>query len=88
MPIYEFIDIETHDIHTLTMSIKDKEEYLNKNRNLLSHFSSAPALGDAVRLGLKKPDDGFRERLAKVIEKTPGAQSINNLLSRSVKRSI
>lgn len=88
MPIYEFIDKKTSHVHKVTMSIKDKEEYLKRNENLESYFSQAPALGDAVRLGLKRTDDGFREVLARVIEKSPGAQPLNQHLSRSTKRSI
>lgn len=88
MPIYEFRDINTQETHSSTMSIQAKETYLAENPNLESYFTSAPKLGDAVRLGLKRPDDGFKEILARVIEKTPGASALNNQLSRSSKRSI
>lgn len=88
MPIYEFIDTKTEKVHTVTMSIKEKEEYLARNEHIQSYFTQAPTLGDAVRLGLKKPDDGFKEVLSRVIEKTPGAIGLNDRLSRSTKRSM
>lgn len=87
MPIYEFRNKETNAVHTAVMGIKEKAAYLAANTDLETYFSSAPSLGDAIRLGLKKPDDGFREVLARVIEKTPGAAGLNNQLSRSSKRS-
>ena len=88
MPIYEFIDTKTEKVHTVTMSIKEKEEYLARNEHIQSYFTQATTLGDAVRLGLKKPDDGFKEVLSRVIEKTPGAIGLNDRLSRSTKRSM
>lgn len=84
MPIYEFIDKETKVVHQKIFSIKDKEEYLRDNPNLESYFSSPAALGDSARLGLKKPDEGFREVLSKIIERTPGSHRLNEKLSRSV----
>jgi len=39
---------------------------------------TAPALGDAVRLRIRRPDNGFREVLQKIHEKTPGSTIKNN----------
>ena len=39
---------------------------------------NAPALGDAVRLRVRRPDNGFREVLQKIHEKTPGSTLNNN----------
>lgn len=41
----------------------------------------APALGDSVRLGVRRTDDGFKEVLAKVHEKTYKS-NLNDKLSR------
>ena len=38
----------------------------------------APGLGDAMRLGLQKPSDGFRDVLRRIHERTPGSQLKNN----------
>jgi len=41
----------------------------------------SPSIGDPVRLGVRKVDDGFREVLSKVHEKTYGS-NLNTKLSR------
>lgn len=38
----------------------------------------APAIGDSVKLGLIKPDSGFKEVLQKIHEKTPGSKLKSN----------
>lgn len=44
--------------------------------------AGAPALGDPVRLGITRPDNGFRDVLRRIHEKTPG--SILNTNSRYI----
>ena len=39
---------------------------------------TAPTLGDPVRLGLIKPDNGFKEVLQRIHEKTPGSELRDN----------
>jgi len=39
---------------------------------------TAPTIGDAVRLRIRRPDNGFREVLQKIHEKTPGSTIKNN----------
>lgn len=34
---------------------------------------TAPAIGDAVRLRVRRPDNGFKEVLQKIHESTPGS---------------
>lgn len=48
------------------MSISEREEYLKANPHVNQQIVSAPSLGDPVRLGLKKPDSGFRDRLKEI----------------------
>lgn len=84
MPIYEFKNKITNEITEVKMSIKDKEQYLIDNPDLESYFSTPIPLGDAIRLGLKKPDGGFNEMMSKIVERTPGAQGLNDKMSRSV----
>lgn len=38
----------------------------------------APAIGDPIRLGIKKPDQGFRDLLRRIDQKTPGSTLKNN----------
>jgi len=65
MPTYTFRNSDTGEVFDKLMSWKDREAYLAAN----PHFESiigAPAMGDSVRLGIRKNDDGFREVLSKI----------------------
>jgi hypothetical protein len=88
MPTYEFRNKDTQEIHQEIMSYSDKEKYLIENPEYESVFTSAPSLGDGVRMGFIKPDSGFQEVISKIVERTPGASGLNKHLSRSSKRSL
>jgi hypothetical protein len=53
------------------MSISAREEYLKDNPQYEIVIAEAPLIGDPIRLGLRKPDNGFREVLAKAKEAHP-----------------
>lgn len=74
MPTYEFIDNNTQEVFTKRMSVSDMETYLAENDNIKINYSSAPALADSVRLGIRKPDQNFRDML-KHISKRAGRRS-------------
>ena len=65
MPKYDFRHKESGEIIELTMRISEKEEWLKANPQYESVILGAPSLGDPLRLGLRKPDQGFREVLQK-----------------------
>jgi hypothetical protein len=65
MPKYDFRHRESGEIVELTMRISEKEEWLKANPQYESVILGAPSLGDPLRLGLRKPDQGFREVLQK-----------------------
>ncbi len=65
MPTYTFRNTLTNEVFDKFMSIADREQYFLDNPNLIS-VMGAPAMGDSVRLGIRKPDDGFREVLSKI----------------------
>lgn len=65
MPTYNFIDKNTGEVIERIMKIADKEEFLKANPQYESILLGAPSLGDPVRLGIRKPDQGFREVLQK-----------------------
>lgn len=88
MPTYEFRNKNTGEIHQKIMKIAEREIYLQDNPELESILTSCPSLGDAYRLGLKGTDDGFKEVLSKIVERTPGASALNSSLSRATKRSM
>ena len=71
MPTYNFRHRETGEITEKFFSISVREEYLKDNPQLESILLGAPSLGDPIRLGIRKPDNGFREVLAKAKEAHP-----------------
>ena len=74
MPLYEFRNKETGEVFEKLLSISAKEDYLKENPNVEPFISSAPPLIDPVRLGVRKTDQGFKEVLQRIHEKTPGSQ--------------
>lgn len=66
MPTYTFKNTKTGKVFEEFMSIAAREQYLADNPHITTIIETAPALGDPVRLGLKKPDDGFRDVLRKI----------------------
>ena len=71
MPTYNFRHRETGEITEKFFSFSLREEYLKDNPHLESVLLGAPSIGDPIRLGIRKPDDGFREVLAKAKEAHP-----------------
>lgn len=65
MPIYTFKNKETGEVFDKLISLSDRENYLRDNPQL-EQMLGATAIGDSVRLGIRKPDDGFREVLSKI----------------------
>jgi hypothetical protein len=47
------------------MKISERDDFLRDNPQYESVILGAPSIGDPVRLGLRKPDQGFREVLQK-----------------------
>lgn len=72
MPLYDFKNKDTGEIFEKFMSISAKEEYLKENPNIESMLGMN-ALIDPVRLGIRKADNGFKEVLQRIHEKTPGS---------------
>ncbi len=64
MPTYTFRNKETGIDQTLSMKISELDDYKKNNPHLEQVLSSVP-LADPTRLGIRKPDNGFREVLQK-----------------------
>jgi len=60
MPLYDFLDTDTNEVFEKFMSISSREEYLKENPNI-QPVLSAPPLVDPVSIGVRKPDNGFKE---------------------------
>jgi hypothetical protein len=66
MPQYTFRNVQTDEVSTVMMTIGEREEFLKTNPNMQQVIHSAPALGDSFRLGIRKPDEAFRDRLREI----------------------
>jgi hypothetical protein len=66
MPTYTFENTNTNDLVEVTMKIAELDQFKLDNPHLSQRIVRPPSLGDAHRLGLKKPDDGFRDVLRNV----------------------
>lgn len=73
MPLYDFRNKDTGEVFEKMMSISAKEEYLKENPNIESMLGMN-ALIDPVRLGVRRADNGFKEVLQRIHEKTPGSE--------------
>lgn len=65
-PTYLFKNINTDEEQELFMSITERDKYLEDNPDITQLVHGAPSIGDSIRLGLRKPDDGFRDRLREI----------------------
>ena len=67
MPTYKFLNpLNNNEEFELFMSISEMEEYLKTNPHIQPLMNGAPAIGDSIRLGLRKPDSAFRDRLKEI----------------------
>lgn len=62
MPTYIFMNNETNEEFEQFMSNSEREQFLSEHPHI-QQIPSLTAIGDSVRLGLKKPDQGFRDLL-------------------------
>ena len=81
MPTYNFRNINTNEEFEISMKIADLDAYKDENPHLQQFIKSPPSIGDAMRLGLKKPDDGFRDVLKNVKSHHGGSRSIPNKIN-------
>ena len=68
MPRYTFLNKQTNHVEEYYFSISSYDEFVNNNPHLERYHESGqgPAMGDSVRLGIRKPDSGFQEVLSKI----------------------
>lgn len=63
MPVYSIKNVDTDEIFEVNMKFAELEAYLSNNPNHKQVFVKFPGTADPSRLGLHKPDDGFRDVL-------------------------
>lgn len=77
MPIYNFKNKDTEEITERFMSISSMEQFLLDNPNMELYYASAPAIGDTVRMGLKKTPESFRHLLKNISKRAGRGSKIN-----------
>ena len=65
MPTYSFRDKNTEEEFDRVMSNSERELFLEENPNIVQIFKRFPGVVDSVRIGIRKPDDNFRDVLKK-----------------------
>ena len=76
MPNYNFRSKDTGETWTSFMSIEEKDQYLNNNPNIEQTISPV-AFGDPIKMGVRKPDSGFRDVLRGIKKHHPRGRGIN-----------
>lgn len=72
MPTYTFRNTDTQEVFEKVMRISELDSYKEHYPELELVITGAPGLSDPVRLGIKKPSDGFRDVLKKIKTNNPG----------------
>ena len=71
MPTYSFRNKETGEEFDEIMSISKLDQYKIDNPQL-EQLLGTPPIGDPIRLGMKKPDDTFRDILKQIKKNNDG----------------
>lgn len=78
MPTYSFRNIEDGSEFDLSLTMSEREKYLEENKGkVIQILTKSPSLGDPIRLGLKKPDGGFRDVLREIKKHHPRGGGVN-----------
>lgn len=77
MPTYSFKDVHTQECWTEYMNISEKERFLENNPHIIQMISSPNLILDSLKLGRKKPDSAFRDRLKEIKKAHPLGGGIN-----------
>jgi hypothetical protein len=75
MPTYSFRNNDTDEEFDLMMSNSERELYLKDNPNTIQIFKRFPGIVDSVRVGVRRPDDNFRD----VLKKAKNAHKYNTI---------
>jgi hypothetical protein len=82
MPTYTFLNSKTEEIEEHILPMAKYDDFLKDNPHLSRHFvPNEGSIGDSVRLGIRRTDDGFKEVLSK-INSANYKSNLGNKLSR------
>jgi hypothetical protein len=65
MPLYSIKNVETDEIFEINIPYSGLEQYFSDNPTHKQIFNKFPNMGDPLRLGRVKVDDGFKDVLNK-----------------------
>lgn len=77
MAYYTFYDKKAKKEFDIVMPISELDDYKAQNPHLEQVIKKAPALADPMRMGLKKPDGGFRDVLKRIKKASGKDNKIN-----------
>jgi len=69
MPTYKFFNHQTNEEFVEFMTISERDKLLEENPHLEQLVHGFPGTADPTRLGLRKPDDNFRDVLKTIKSK-------------------
>lgn len=75
MPTYSFRDENTLEEFEKTMKNEERELFLEQNPHITQIFKVFPGVVDPVRVGVRRPDDNFRD----VLRKAKSAHKYNTI---------
>lgn len=73
MPTYRFQNTKTGEEFDKFMFMSEREPFLNDNPDLKQLPSLGVVSGDPVRMGMKKPDDSFRDIIRNIKKEHRGS---------------
>lgn len=73
MPVYTFHNKVTDEQWTETLSIAERDSFLESNPTVQQLIVSAPSFASVERLGLKKPDREFRDMVSYIKKRNKGS---------------
>lgn len=78
MPNYSFRNVVYGTEYELDLTMSEREQYLKDNKDtVIQIIARAPSLGDSVKLGIRKPDQGFRDVLREIKKAHPRGGGVN-----------
>jgi hypothetical protein len=84
MPTYTFEDIKTGKTFDKTMSISERDDFIDQNPDYRQVFTNLNIIGGISGL-THKTDSGWNDTLQKIAEKHPGSPLADRYLKKSIK---
>jgi hypothetical protein len=83
MPTYTFENIKTGKIIEKTMSMSERDSFVNNNNDFRQVFTSLNIVGGVSGL-THKPDSGWNDTLQKIAEKHPNSPLADRYRKKSI----